>query len=130
MLGPLDRSRRDSSLVQPTTKELRDFIDPDHLLIQIYERLHFAKLVAPFGRAVDSPAARSDTRRARWAHSADRSLVVGCDERVYRLRVHEPFGANFSRAWPRCRRLPTSRQRRRVGCSVLVISYALGLPCR
>ena len=28
MLGPLDRSRRDSSLFQSTTKQLRDFIDP------------------------------------------------------------------------------------------------------
>ena len=47
MLEPLDRCRRDSTLFQFTTKRLRDFIDPDHLLIQIDERLDFAKLVAP-----------------------------------------------------------------------------------
>ena len=47
MIEPLDRSRRDSTLFQFTTKQLRDFIDPDHLLIRIDERLDFAKLVAP-----------------------------------------------------------------------------------
>ena len=47
MLESLDRCRRDSTLFQFTTKRLRDFIDPDHLLIQIDERLDFAKLVAP-----------------------------------------------------------------------------------
>ena len=38
MIEPLDRSRRDSTLFQFTSKQLRDFID---------ERLDFAKLVAP-----------------------------------------------------------------------------------
>ncbi len=47
MIEPLDRSRRDSTLFQFTAKRLRDFIDPDHLLTRIYERLDFAKLVAP-----------------------------------------------------------------------------------
>ena len=47
MLEPLDRYRRDSTLFRFTSKRLRDFIDPDHLLIQIDERLDFAKLVAP-----------------------------------------------------------------------------------
>ena len=47
MLEPLDRCRRDSTLFQFTTKQLRDFIDSNHLLIQIEEQLHFAKLVAP-----------------------------------------------------------------------------------
>ena len=47
MLEPLDRYRRDSTLFRFTSKHLRDFIDPDHLLIQIDERLDFAKLVAP-----------------------------------------------------------------------------------
>ena len=47
MLEPLDRCRRDSTLFRFTSKRLRDFIDPDHLLIQIDERLDFAKLVAP-----------------------------------------------------------------------------------
>ena len=47
MLEPLDRLRRDSTLFQFTTKQLRDFIDPNHLLIQIDEQLDFAKLVEP-----------------------------------------------------------------------------------
>ena len=37
MLEPLDRHRRDSALFQLTTKQLRDFIDPNHLPIQIDE---------------------------------------------------------------------------------------------
>ena len=47
MIEPLDRSRRDSTLFQFTTKQLRDFIDPNHLLIRIDEQLDFAKLVEP-----------------------------------------------------------------------------------
>ena len=47
MLEPLDRCRRDSTLFQFTSKRLRDFIDPEHLLIQIDDQLDFAKLVAP-----------------------------------------------------------------------------------
>ena len=47
MLEPLDRCRRDSTLFQFTSKRLRDFIDPDHLLIRIDDQLDFAKLVAP-----------------------------------------------------------------------------------
>ena len=34
MLEPLDRCRRNSTLFQFTTKQLRDFIDSNHLLIQ------------------------------------------------------------------------------------------------
>ena len=47
MIEPLDRSRGDSTLFQFPTKQLRDFIDSNHLLIRIDERLDFAKLVAP-----------------------------------------------------------------------------------
>ena len=47
MTEPLDRSRRDSTLFQFTTKQLRDFIDPNHLLIRIDGQLDFAKLVEP-----------------------------------------------------------------------------------
>ena len=47
MIEPLDRSRRDSTLSQFTTKQLRDFIDPNHLLIKIDEQMDFAKLVEP-----------------------------------------------------------------------------------
>ena len=34
-MKPLDRHRRDSTLFQFTSKGLRDFIDPNHLLIRI-----------------------------------------------------------------------------------------------
>ena len=47
MIEPLDRSRRDSALFQFTSKQLRDFIDPNHLLIRIDKQSDFAKLVAP-----------------------------------------------------------------------------------
>ncbi len=42
MLEPLDRYRRDSTLFLFTSKRLRDFIDPHHLLIQIDEQLDFS----------------------------------------------------------------------------------------
>ena len=47
MLEALDRYRRDSTLFQFTAKRLRDFIDPNHILLQIDAQFDFAKLVAP-----------------------------------------------------------------------------------
>ena len=47
MLEALDRCRRDSTLFQFTTRRLRDFIDPGHVLIQIDEHVDFAKLTTP-----------------------------------------------------------------------------------
>ena len=47
MLEPLDRFSRDSTLFQFTSRRLRDFIDPKHLLIQIDEEFDFQKLVEP-----------------------------------------------------------------------------------
>ncbi len=47
MLEPLDRHSRDSTLFQFTTKRLRDFIDPNHLLIRIDKQFDFARLVEP-----------------------------------------------------------------------------------
>ena len=47
MIERLDRSRRDSALFQFTTRQLRDFIDPNHLLIRIDEQLDFVRQVAP-----------------------------------------------------------------------------------
>ena len=38
---------RDSTLFRFTTRQMRDFIDPDRLLIQMDEQLDFAKLAAP-----------------------------------------------------------------------------------
>ena len=45
MLGPLDRRSRDSTLFQFTTQTIRDFIDPNHLLIQVDEYFDLPKLV-------------------------------------------------------------------------------------
>ena len=47
MLKPLDRYRRDSALFQFTTRRLRGFIDPDHLLIRVDDQFDFARLVTP-----------------------------------------------------------------------------------
>ena len=46
MLEPLNRCRRHSTLFQFTSKPLRGFIDPNHMLIQIDEQLNFPKLFA------------------------------------------------------------------------------------
>ena len=53
----LDRYSMDSRLFQFTTKRLRDFIDPNHLSIQIEEKFDFAKLVKPL-----KPSARGKSR--------------------------------------------------------------------
>ena len=58
MLESLDRCRRDSIPFQFTSIRLRDFIDPNHLLIQIDEHLEFSRLVVPFRRADVVSAAR------------------------------------------------------------------------
>ena len=47
VLKPLDRRRSGSTLCQFTTRHLRNFIGPEHLLIRIDQQFDFAKLVAP-----------------------------------------------------------------------------------
>ena len=47
MLEPLDRNKRDSTLFQFTTKRLRDFLAPRHVLITIDEEFDFGKIVKP-----------------------------------------------------------------------------------
>ena len=65
MLQPRDRLRRDSTLFQFTTKQLRDFTGPNHLLIQIDGQPYFAKLVAPLEKRYcpdfSRPAIHGDT---------------------------------------------------------------------
>ena len=51
MLESLDHCRWDSIPFQFTSQRLRDFIDPNHLLIQIDEHLDLSRLVVPFGIA-------------------------------------------------------------------------------
>ena len=47
MLELLDRYRRDSTLFQFTTKSLRDFINPSHILLKIDAEFDFARLAKP-----------------------------------------------------------------------------------
>ena len=47
MLEPLYRCRTNSTLFRFSNKHLRDFIELNHLLIQVNEYLDFARLVAP-----------------------------------------------------------------------------------
>ena len=72
MLEPLDRFRRDSTLFQFTEKRLRDFIDPEHLLIRIDEQLDFAKLVAP----LESRYCRDQGRPAIHPEVMVRGLLI------------------------------------------------------
>jgi len=45
VLKPIDRSRRDGSLYPGSSKTLRDFIDPKHLLVRVDTNFDFADLV-------------------------------------------------------------------------------------
>ena len=47
MVKPLDRHRRDSTLFKITAHRLRNFVDPDNLLIRINEQFDLGKLVGP-----------------------------------------------------------------------------------
>ena len=49
MIEPLDRSRRDSTLFQFTTRQLRGFIDPNHLLVRVDEQLDFCQAGGALG---------------------------------------------------------------------------------
>ena len=46
MLEPLYRRRRDSTWFQFTARRLRNFVDPDHLMVRTDVKFHFGKLVA------------------------------------------------------------------------------------
>lgn len=47
MLEALDRVRRDSTLFQFTSRRMRDFLNPNHILIKIDEEFDFEALVKP-----------------------------------------------------------------------------------
>lgn len=49
MLEPLDRYKRDSTLFQFTPKRLRDFVGPQHLLVQAGEQFDSAGAGSPDG---------------------------------------------------------------------------------
>ena len=63
MLKPLDRHRRDSALFQFTSQRMRDFIDPDHLLVRIDEQFDFTRLVA----SLEDRRAIASSRLTRFA---------------------------------------------------------------
>ena len=96
MLEPLDRCRRDSTLFQFTTKQLRDSIDPNHLLIQIDERLDLAKLVAP----LEERYCPNFGRPAIHPEVMVRALLV-CS--LYNIasfrRLHSAISENIASGW-------------------------------
>jgi len=63
MLEPLDCYRRDSTLFQFTTKRLRDFIDPNHLLVAIDEKFVTGKLFSKSGPRWAADSLRRLSRR-------------------------------------------------------------------
>ena len=76
MIEPLDHSRRDSTLFQFTTRQLRDFIDPNHLLIRVDEQLDFAKLWWSHWKTATVPT--SEGRRSIPRCEFTRSLTRLC----------------------------------------------------
>ena len=127
MLEPLGRFPRDSTLFQFTEKRLRDFIDPEHLLIRIDEQLDFAKLVARLenrycrdqGRPAIHPevVVRALLICSLYNIASFRRLSSAISESIvfHRLRgiygCHRPQrgqGSETTGAWPR-----TTRQWRR-----------------
>ena len=104
MLESLDRCRRDSTLFQFTSRPLRDFTDPNHLLIQIDEQLDFAKLAAPLEERLRSavavqhecPSRRSAemSPRRRWRLRQD-GCCLGPPEPECWLVT--PWGLRFDR---------------------------------
>ena len=97
MVEPLDRSRGDSTLFQFTTRRLRDFIDPNRLLIRIDEQLDFAQPVEPledcycpdFGRPAIHPKVMV---RARWSARCTTSRPSeGCARPLPRISPTDGF---------------------------------------
>ena len=86
MLEALDRHKRDSALFQFTTRQLRDFIDPNHLLIKIDEAFDFAELVAP----LEEMYSRDSGRPAVHPEVMVRALLISSlyDITSYRRLVH------------------------------------------
>ena len=70
MVKPLDRHRRDSTLFQLTGKLLRDFVGPNHPLLQVEGQLDFAGPVTPLeerycpGYGLPRHSSRSDSAGA------------------------------------------------------------------
>ena len=74
-LKPLDRYRRDSTLVQFTTHRLRDFIDPGHLLIRTNEQFDFAE-INPKGRNVQHSSRNNGFKRPEYLEMAEVNALI------------------------------------------------------
>ena len=72
MLESLDRNSRDSILFQFTTELLRDFIEPNHLLIQIDKHFDFASLVD----SLEDYYCRDNGRPAIHSEALVRALLI------------------------------------------------------
>lgn len=96
MLETLDRHKRDSALFQFTTRQLRDFIDPNHLLIKIDGAFDFAELVAPLGEKYS----RGSGRPAVHPEAMVRALPISSlyDITFYRRPVHA-ISENIAFRW-------------------------------
>ena len=86
MLEPLDRCRRDSTLFQFTTKRLRDFIDPNHLLLQIDAQFNFAELVAP----LEANYCPDNGRPAVYPEVLVRALLISALYNITSLVTYTP----------------------------------------
>ena len=95
MLDSLDRHSRDSTLFQFTTKRLRDFIDPKHLLIQIDEQFDFQKLVEP----LEDYYCRDNGRPAIHPEVLVRALLISSLYNVTSFRCFYRCQAAFSSTW-------------------------------
>ena len=83
---PSTATSDNSALFQFTTRQLRDFIDPNHLLIRIDEAFDFAELVAP----LEEKYSRDSGRPAVHPEVMIRALLISSlyDITSYRRLVH------------------------------------------
>ncbi len=96
MLEALDRHKRDSAPFQFTTRQLRDFIDPNHLLLKIDDSFDFGELVSP----LEEKYARYSGRPAIHPEVMVRALLISSLYNItsYRRLVHA-ISENIAFRW-------------------------------
>lgn len=133
MLEALDRHKRDATLFQITTRQLRDFIDPNHLLIKIDEAFDFAEPVVPLAERYSRDSGRPTvhpevmvrallisslydiTSYRRLVHAVSENIafrwfcVMGIDEKVFNHSTISVFierigRDGFAEIFKRCNR--------------------------